>query len=132
LGPSTIFYQADGSAHKAWIETSARVNRVEETDDAPKWERGVLYLYVQLGLIKKGELPPLTKSWLPPRGRRRSLCAWRLDVPGKSTVVASLGTPRPGTSKDNAGVRVWVETRENVSPGPKGWFVAKTDTPADS
>jgi hypothetical protein len=128
FGPSTIFYQAHGSEHKAWIETGAQISFVDETDDDPKWERGRLYLFVQLRLIGQDTLPPLTKSWFPKRGRRESLCAWRLDVPGKSTVVSSLGRPRPGTGKKDSGVRVWVETTESVSPGPKGWFVAKTDT----
>lgn len=84
-------YQAHGSEHKAWIETSAPISFVDETDDDPKWERGVLYLFVQLSLIGQDKLPPLTKGWLPERGPRQSLCAWRLDVPGKSTVVSSLG-----------------------------------------
>jgi hypothetical protein len=131
-GPAEVVYRVDGSP-SAWLETKSPVAllRRNATCDNPSWRQEFTYLYVQLSRIAGnrkraelglGPLPPLTaRSWFSGDGKWKSRCAGRIRIKGPSAIRYSLGRPRPGTGKGDAGVRLWVETRSRIDPGPGGW-----------
>lgn len=132
FGPAEIYYRLDRRP-SAWLETRSRIVLLPRnaTCDNPSWRQEFTYLYVQLSRIAGnrkraelglGPLPPLTaRSWFSGDGKWKSRCAGRIRIKGPSVIRYSLGRPRPGTGKGDAGVRLWVETRSRIDPGPDGW-----------
>jgi len=131
-GPAEVLYRVDRSP-SAWLETNGRVTRRGRngTCDHPGWRRECTYVYVQLSRIARNKkrfregfpvLPPLTaRSRCSRGGKWRSRCSKRIRIKGPSTIRYSLGRPLPGTGKGDTGVRLWIETRSRVEPGPGGW-----------
>jgi hypothetical protein len=135
-GKAEIYYQAH-QRPLTYLKTGYPILRLDSTVDKPNRRQEFKYLYVQLSRIYGNEtrarrdllpLPPLTAhSWHANEKKWKSLCAHHIRINGPSTLRYSLGSPRSGTGTRDTGVRLWIETRAPLEPGPEGWSSCRSE-----